>query len=79
MNRKIPADAFGYYFSLGPGRSYQTVAAHYGVSKQAVTKLAQREDWQTRLETIERQARQKVDESAVESLEGMNQRHLKTL
>ena len=40
MNRKIPPDAFAYYFSLGPNRSYLAVAKHFGVSKQAVTKLA---------------------------------------
>jgi hypothetical protein len=79
MNRKLPPDTFAHYFSLGPGRSYKAVAVHYGVSKQAVTKLAHRENWQSRLEGIERQARHKLDENALESLDGMNQRHLKTL
>lgn len=79
MNRKIPPDAFAYYFSLGPNRSYLAVAKHFGVSKQAVTKLANRENWQQQIENIERTARQRTNESAVESLEAMNERHLKTL
>ncbi len=56
MARKLPPDAFSYYAGLGPERSYQVVAEHYGVSKQAVTKLAVRESWQRRLEDIERKA-----------------------
>ena len=47
--RKIPPDAFDFYFSLGPPRSYQAVANKYGVTKRAVTNLAGREDWQRRL------------------------------
>ena len=31
MARKIPADAFTFYFSSGPSRSYQVVADHFGV------------------------------------------------
>jgi hypothetical protein len=38
--RKIPQDAFEFYFSLGPERSYEQVAGRYGVTKRAVTKLA---------------------------------------
>ena len=34
---KLPHDAFSYYVSLGPGRSYTQVATKYGVSKRAVT------------------------------------------
>ncbi len=79
MARKLPTDTFSYYAGLGPERSYQAVADHYGVSKQAVTKLAVRESWQQRLEDIERKARENVDQRAAESLEVMNERHLKTL
>jgi transposase len=79
MNRKIPPDAFSHYFSLGPGRSYQAVAEHYGVSRRAVSNLADREGWQQRLADLERKARDKVDEKAVESLEEMNTRHLKVM
>jgi len=45
MARKIPADAFDYYASLGPDRSYRAVAERYGVSKRAVTKHAAAEGW----------------------------------
>ena len=79
MNRKIPPDAFSYYFSLGTGRSYQAVAEHYGVSKRAVSNMAEREGWQARLTELERKARDRVDEKAVETLEDMNSRHLKVL
>ena len=79
MNRKIPLDAFDYYFSLGPGRGYQAVADKYGVSKRAVANLARREDWQSRIAEIERKARDRGDEKKVESLEEMNERHLKML
>jgi len=79
MNRKIPPDAFTYYFSLGPTRSYQAVAEHYGVSKRAVTGMAEREGWQERLMELERKAREKADEKVLETLEQMNGRHLKVL
>jgi transposase len=79
MNRKIPPDAFSYYFSLGTGRSYQAVAEHYGVSKRAVSNMAEREGWQARLAELERKARDKADEKALETLEDMNSRHLKVL
>jgi len=77
--KKLPPDAFSFYVGLGPERSYQAVAKHYGVSKQSVTKLAVREDWQKRIESIEHKAQQGVDQRATETLELMNERHLKTL
>jgi len=79
MNRKIGADAFSHYFSLGPGRSYQAVAEHFGVSKRAVSNLAQRENWQVKLAELERKARERADEKALDTLEEMNSRHLKVL
>ncbi len=79
MNRKIPPDAFSHYFSLGTGRSYKAVAEHYGVSKRAVANLAERENWQARIAELERKAREKSDEKAVETLEDRNNRHLKVL
>ncbi|HVS08623.1 MAG TPA: hypothetical protein VMS76_02020 [Planctomycetota bacterium] len=78
MNRKIPPDAFAYYFSLGPGRSYQAVAEKYGVSKRAVTLLAARENWQARLAEQEQKARESANQKVLESLEEMDSRHLKT-
>ena len=79
MTRKIPPDAFSYYVGLGPDRSYQAVADHYVASKQAVVKVAKRERWQERLLEIERKAQEGADQRAVDSLEAMNERHLKTL
>jgi transposase len=79
MNRKIPADAFQFYFGLGLGRSYQTAAEHFRVSKQAITALAKRERWQERVLELEQKARQGVDKKAVETLEAMTERHLKMI
>ena len=79
MTRKIPPDAFSYYYGLGPERSYQAVADHFAASKQAVVKVAKRERWQARLLEIERKAQEGTDQRAVDSLEAMNERHLKTL
>ena len=45
-HRKIPQDAFTFYVSLGPGRSYQKVAEKYGVTKRAVVNVGTREKWQ---------------------------------
>jgi hypothetical protein len=77
MNRKLPADAFTYYFSLGPSRSYQAVAEKFEVSKRAVSNLADREGWQARIAELERKAREQADAKALETLEDMNERHLK--
>lgn len=79
MNGKIPHDAFDYYMSLGPNRSYQAVAEKYGVTKRAVTKLAVRERWQERVAEIERKAREASDQRAVEAIEAVTARHLKAL
>ena len=79
MSRKIPPDeAFMFYVGLGAGRSYQAVADKYKASKQAVTKLATRENWQTRLAKIERDARERSDQKATETLEQMTERHLRS-
>ncbi len=79
MTRKIPPDAFSYYVGLGLDRSYQALADHYAVSKQAVVKAAKRDRWQERLVEIERKAQEGADQRAVDNLEAMNGRHLKTL
>ena len=79
MNRKLPPDAFDFYVNLGPDRSYEKVAAHYGISKRGVTKAAHREDWSGRLTRIEAQARQATDKKLGESIEEMNERHLKVV
>ena len=79
MAGKIPDDAFNYYQSLGPARSYEAVAEKYDVSKKAVVKRALKEKWQERLSTIERAAREASDRKASESIEAMNERHLRYL
>lgn len=77
--KKIPHDAFMYYFSLGPDRSYQSVADKYGVSKRAIGKLALRENWQNQILKLEEKARKATEQKAIETLEAMNTRHLKSL
>jgi len=77
MNKKLPPDAFSFYFSVGPGRSYQTVAENYGVSKTAVTNLAEKENWQKKIVEIEAKARDSLEKKMGESLEQMSDRHLK--
>ena len=76
---RIPSDAFALYISLGPRRSYTAVAERYSVSKRSVTALAKREDWQMRVEEIDRKARESTDRRAVETIEEMNTRHLKSM
>ena len=79
MNRKLPPDAFTFYFSLGPGRSYQAVAEKFDVSKRAVSNLAERENWQAKIAELERKAREQAEAKALETLDDMNERHLKVL
>jgi len=79
MTQRIPPDSFDFYVALGPQRSYQAVAEHYGVSKRAVTKHASKEEWAERLEKIEAEAREKSDQRLVETIEETRSRHLKTL
>jgi transposase len=77
--KKIPPDAFQYYASLGPGRSYEAVADHYGVTKRAITRRATTEGWQEHMQSIESRARERAEEKYVETLEAVNTRHLQTL
>jgi hypothetical protein len=79
MRRKIPPEAFSFYLGLGQARSYDVVAAHYRVTKRAVTNLAVKERWQEKLDAAERQARAKAEEKAQESVDDMKSRHLKTM
>lgn len=79
MPNRIPPDALEYYVSLGPERSYQKVADRYGVSKRAVTKHAVRARWQEKVLELERKAHESVAKKALESLEAMNLRHMKSL
>jgi hypothetical protein len=77
--RKLPQDAFEYYFALGPGRSHDAVAEHFQVAKRTVTALSVREGWQEKITRLEARAREKSEERIVETLEQMNERHLKTM
>ena len=79
MKSRIPSDAFEYYVSLGAARSYEAVANKYDASKTAVVNLANREDWQGRLLRVERDAQQRGEARAVESIQGMNDRHLRVM
>jgi hypothetical protein len=79
MARKLPVDAFDFYFALGPGRSYQAVATRYGTTKRAVTNLAVRERWQERAAELEQKARESAAKKTMETLEEVNLRHLKVL
>lgn len=77
MSSRIPDDAFSYYASLGPTRSYRAVARKYGVSKRAVTKLAAREQWSERLAQIEATAREILDKKLVDERVEMQERNLR--
>jgi len=74
--RKLPIDAFEYYFALGHERSYQSVADYYNVSKTAVANLAEKEEWQKQVIDRERQARASMEKKSIETIEEMNERHL---
>jgi hypothetical protein len=73
----LPADAFSYYAALGSERTLTAVAKHFGVKVKVVVDRAAREEWAQRVEAIEREARQRVDEQLVDLLEEMDLRHLK--
>jgi hypothetical protein len=76
---KIAPDAFDFYVSLGPERSYRAVAEHYGVSKRAVVKRAAREGWAERLREVELVARAEADRKLTETLADMHGRHRRLL
>ena len=77
--KTLPLEAFAYYVSLGPERSYQAVATEFGSSKRTVVRRAKLEDWQQRIQKIESEARLRVDKKAVDSIEETSERHLKIL
>ncbi len=74
---RIPAGAYEDYLALGTERSYQTLADRYGVSKTAIVKRAKKEQWQSRLADLDRQARKRAEEKAVDEMEMVRERHLK--
>jgi len=75
--KKLPDEAFAFYLSLGLGRSHQAVADHFGVDKKTVTNRAVKEGWKQKIEEAEREQRKIQEKKAAESLEAMNERHLK--
>lgn len=79
MNKRLPADAFGYYLNLGPDRGYAAVAEHYGVSKRAVTALASKEHWQERVAQAEAKVQEQAQQQYVDAVRQMNEQHLKVL
>lgn len=78
MNKKLPPEAFAFYAGLGPGRSYEALAQHFGVNKRTVVTRAKQENWQARVKEMERKARERAEQKATESIEEMNDRHLRT-
>ena len=79
MSGKLGSDAFGYYIALGDDRSYSAVAKHFDVTKRAVVKAAGRENWASRLQEIESEARDRADQKMTETLAEMRMRHQKLL
>ena len=79
MNHKIPIDAFAFYVALGADRSYQLVAEHFKVSKRAVQKAANREDWAGRLEAIEKKTRELNDAKLADTMHDRDMRHRKMI
>ena len=77
--KALPQEAFSFYLSLGPARSYQAVATEFGTSKRTVLRRAKQEEWQPRIRKIESEARLRVDKKAVDSIEEVSERHLKIL
>jgi len=77
MKRRLPADAFEHYFSLGIDRSYEAVAKHFGVHIATVKRHAKKDDWPERLRERERQARELADQKAREQMDQVIERHLK--
>lgn len=74
--KRLPPDAYATYAALGPDRSYQAVATHYGTSKAAVGRRAKREGWAKKVAELEERARQTSEEKAVEELKAVRERQL---
>jgi hypothetical protein len=80
VNRsKLPQDAFDYFFALGPSRSHAAVAKHFGVSRKTVARRADDDSWERRVLELERKAREASEKKALETIEQLNERHLKVL
>lgn len=77
--KKLPDDAYAVYLGLGSRRSHQAVADHFGVDKKTVTNRAVKENWRQRIEDHERVERQRLERKATETVEAMNDRHLRVI
>jgi len=58
-------EAFTFYASRGPARTYVEVAARFEISEAAVRRRATRDDWRDRVETLDRQAAQVAERTVV--------------
>lgn len=79
MKRRIPENAFQVYEAMGSERSYEQLAARFGVTKRAIAKAAARERWQERLEAIQRQAHESFDQRLLDLRKQAFERHLKVM
>ncbi|MCA9323354.1 MAG: hypothetical protein KDB53_21630 [Planctomycetes bacterium] len=75
----LPADALARYIATGESRSYESLAADLGVSKAAVAARAKAEDWQSVVESIERDASEKVMAQAAKLAQEARSRQLKRI
>jgi transposase len=62
--KRLPADAFEYYYGLGSGRSYRAVAEHFGVSKTTVANRAERDGWLERVRGREAEVSRRLEKKA---------------
>jgi len=77
--KKLPEDAFEFYFSLGHERSYTATASHYNVSKTAVCNRAKKENWPDRLRERTTQAEAAVAKKTTDTMNDMAGRHMKLI
>lgn len=78
MKAKLGEDAFQLFASLpAKDRSYAEVAKRLGVCRGTVARTARREGWVTRLEAIQKKARERVDQEIEAQFAEINARHLK--
>lgn len=79
MRNHLPLGAYASYLELGPNRSLSAIAKVYGVSKRCVAKRATKESWRARIEQHEHATRTAAEEKASETLEKINEKHLRML
>lgn len=79
MAERVPDSAFGIYVALGRDRSYQAVADRLGVAKRSIVRVANRENWQERVEEIDRAVRDQAEARTVETMSDLAERHVKVL